>query len=133
MTVSFASLLGILWIERVDVRIGRRLFVPLVLGGVATLLYAQRTGDLRFYGWLQAFSMLALPAPLVFFPARYTKAGFFWGMAGAYALAKLGELFDRPVHDALGGLLSGHTLKHAFAALATAFLVSMLAAREPIG
>jgi hypothetical protein len=48
---------------------------------------------------------------------------------GVYVLAKLAEVGDRPIFERLGGLVSGHTLKHLIAALATAALVWMVGSR----
>jgi hypothetical protein len=48
-----------------------------------------------------------------------------------YALAKLFEVADHWVF-ALGRIVSGHTLKHAFAALSAYWILRMLALRRPI-
>jgi len=56
-------------------------------------------------------------------------ASAWWGVLGFYAAAKVFELADRPVFAALGGL-SGHTLKHLFAAAGAAWLLGAAAAAQ---
>jgi hypothetical protein len=46
-----------------------------------------------------------------------------------YVLAKLAELFDHGIFAA-GGVISGHSLKHLFAALVPATLLYALAQRR---
>ncbi len=89
-------------------------------------------GDLRFYLLLQA-------APLVMVPlwqwlyddwqvdARRDRSAF--GLALLlYVAAKVAELYDHAIAEALGAL-TGHTLKHLLAAAAAALIVHRLAAR----
>jgi hypothetical protein len=49
--------------------------------------------------------------------------------AGVYALAKLGEVLDSLVF-AMGGIVSGHTLKHIIAAAAIYLILRMLKNRK---
>jgi hypothetical protein len=58
---------------------------------------------------------VALPLVLVLFPARYTGSGLYLAALVAYLLAKFAEVGDGALY-ALGGLVSGHTLKHLLAA-----------------
>jgi hypothetical protein len=108
------------------------LTVPLMLSiaGVASVFWwsfteARGVGDLRPYILLQG-------APLVLVPLwqwlarspRRARADF--GIAVLlYALAKVAELNDRAILDALGAV-SGHTLKHLLAAAASVFSVRSL-------
>ena len=45
------------------------------------------------------------------------------------AFAKVAEVLDAPIY-AMGGIVSGHTLKHLIAALAAYWLLRMLQRRE---
>jgi hypothetical protein len=55
------------------------------------------------------------------------------GLVLFYGLAKLFELFDHQVYQALGGVVSGHALKHLFAAGATACVLVILYRRRVQG
>ena len=50
-----------------------------------------------------------------------------------YLLARICELLDRQIDGVLGGLVSGHTLKHLFAAVAAYAMLAMLRAASRTG
>ena len=88
-------------------------------------------GDLRLYLFVQLLPMALVPLGLALRLAPTTPtaapASAWWGVLGFYAAAKVFELADRPIFAALGGL-SGHTLKHLFAAAGAAWLLGAAAA-----
>src|SRR5262245_30300177 len=94
MTTLFTSILGVVFIDRVSARWGRRLFVPWVALGVWTLLYGQSRNDFRFYGVLQGIAMAGVPLILFLFPPRYTRSLDLWLAVSFYALAKACEVMD---------------------------------------
>jgi hypothetical protein len=115
----FAAILG----ERLDVVLARRLLPLLVTAGLASVAWwlwseTQGRGDLRPYLLMQAAPMLLIPLLLWRTPPRYSRAGDILAVIGLYALALLLDYGDRAVFSASGGVVSGHTLKHAVAALA---------------
>jgi hypothetical protein len=128
MTVAFSSLLAAVLAERVDVRTGRRLLVPLVGAGLATILAWRFLDDLRPYIFLQAFSILVVLAAQ-FFPSRYPHGRWLAGLVVGYAAALFFEVFDRQV-KALLVFTGGHPLKHLAAAAGTACLVWMIKLRS---
>jgi hypothetical protein len=65
-------------------------------------------GDLRFYGTVQAYSVIFVLLALLF-PTRYTHASVL--IAELYILRKVLEILDKPIFN-LGHIVSGHTLKH---------------------
>jgi hypothetical protein len=135
MTIVFMSLFSAMLMERISIRAGSFLLVPLVLFGVSSILAWRWTegrgaGDLRLYALVQFFPMLAIPLMLFLFPARYDRAGDYLYSFGCYAIAKILEFADRAVFETLG-LVSGHTLKHLTAAVGMAFLLRMLVLRRP--
>ena len=136
MTAAFMALFSIVIAERISHRAGRRLLWPLILLGAASVI-AWRTGDacgegdLRFYAMVQYFPLIAILLMLILFPARYTGTAWYFGALAWYGLAKTAELLDGPIF-ALGGIASGHTLKHILAAVAVWWLVRMLKRREPL-
>lgn len=136
MTIVFMSLLTAIITERISIKGGLRLLLPLLLLGVSSVVYWQFTeqagqGDLRLYGFVQFYPVLLIPAILLLFPARYTHSGYLFGMIGVYALAKVGEHFDAEILM-MGKLISGHTLKHLFASLPVLFVLWILRRRKPI-
>jgi hypothetical protein len=93
-------------------------------------------GDLRAYLIVQFLPMLLVPVALALrLPARGPGAlrhGDWWTVLGLYAAAKLMELADRAVFDALG-VTSGHTLKHLLAAAAALWLLRAAARNVSCG
>jgi len=61
--------------------------------------------------------MLLIPLMLLLFRGELLAARWLWAALGAYVLAKVAEYFDGAIY-ALGGFVSGHSLKHLLAALA---------------
>ena len=135
LALIFSSILGVTIIERVSLRGGALLFFPLVAAGVASVLYwhlgnAEGRGDLRFYGLVQGGAILAVPILVLLFPPRYTGARELLIVVAIYAFAKVFEMYDAPVYR-LGGLVSGHTIKHLLAGLAAWRFLRMLQQRRP--
>jgi hypothetical protein len=138
MTLGFAGLVSAAIAERVDLKIGLRSLWPLLVLGVASVLYWYATeragaGNVIPYAAYQAWSILVIVLVIATFPARrYSHgAGLLWA-AVFYGVAKLFESFDLAVYRALGGTLSGHTIKHLFAAAAVFAIVRQLRLRRPL-
>jgi Ceramidase len=131
MTVAFAAIFALVVEERVGARAGAVALWPMLALGVASLFVWLRTDDLRLYFWAQSFPALALLMLLVFYPAKYTH-GRYWVVALAlYALAKVFEFSDEAIYS-FGHILSGHTLKHLFAAAAGFAILRYLRVRRTI-
>jgi hypothetical protein len=136
MTLGFMSLLAATLNERISVRTGTRLLIPLLIFGVASVLYwnvtlARGNGDLRAYVLAQFGSLLVLLLLVALFPPRYTRGADLIISLLIYALAKVFEAADRPIFN-LGGIVSGHTLKHVTAAVSAYWILRMLELRAPI-
>jgi len=97
------------WIEPVW---GRRLLWPLILFGIASIVWWRVTGDLRPYGVAQ-FGQAVVLLPAMWFEPKLRGL---WPVFAFYALAKVAEQLDGSIFSAIS--LSGHTLKHLAAALA---------------
>ncbi len=127
ITLSVMSLLSAFIADRVNTRAGIRLYLPaLALAGVSSAVYwwlteASGQGDLRAYGLAQFLPILAM-AYLCFgySPGTWLSGRKLSVMIILYALAKLSENDDMLVYLASNELISGHSLKHYLAALATA-------------
>lgn len=136
MTLCFMSLLALVIRERLSVRWGDRLLLPLVVLGMFSVFYwhwgEQRgTGDLRLYAIVQFYPLLAIPLLLWLRPARYTRSYELFVAVGWYALAKVAEALDATIYG-LGQLISGHTIKHILAAVAIWSIAAMLTRRVPL-
>ena len=135
MTIVFMSLVAALIAERISLRAGLWLLPILLLIGVGSVLQwymseLRGVGDLRFYGTVQAYSVLFLIMALLF-PPRYTFGSDLAIVAGFYVLAKVLEILDKPIFK-MGHIVSGHTLKHLAAAFAAYWILRMLKRRRPI-
>lgn len=109
--------------------------VPVVLSlvlltgfGALSVFWWSWSGDLRFYLLIQA-------APLVLIPVLQWQSGapmaqrtLFFVAIGLYVWAKLFEVADQAVLQALG-FVSGHTIKHLLA-VAAAFVLARAFARR---
>jgi hypothetical protein len=125
----FAAVLG----ERIGPLAGREMLVPLIVFGTASVIYWRVTDDLRPYAVAQFFPLLAIPLLLILFPARFTGAGALIAAIACYVAAKAFEEFDAAIYDVLGGVVSGHVLKHLAAAIGAWIVVRMLKHRWPVG
>jgi hypothetical protein len=135
--VGFMGLLSATIAERISLSFGIRWLPPLVLVGIASIVYWNRTelagaGDLRPYVLVQFGSLLLLILILILFPPKYTGGKYVAYAIGSYALAKVLEFADVPVYRALR-VVSGHTLKHLAAAMAIVWIVWMLKTRTIAG
>jgi hypothetical protein len=108
--------------------------ITLIIGegiGIASLILWYATGDLRLYGVVQFFpALLIIALPLVFRP-RHTAYGVLALVLVFYAIAKLCETYDAAIYRQLS-VVSGHTLKHLAAAIATAAIWLWLVKRRPV-
>jgi len=134
MTISFMSLVAAQIVDRVDVRAGLMALVPMLLVGIATVVYWIVTerlgrGNVVPYAVLQAYAVLVLLKLAAMHPSRYTHGNAIYAVFAGYLLAKGFEHFDRQIFE-LTGVVSGHTLKHVAAGLAGLPVVWMLWRRE---
>jgi predicted membrane channel-forming protein YqfA (hemolysin III family) len=82
-------------------------------------------GDLRWYALYEGLIILTGALLLWMFPSRNRATPVFVIAVAGNVLAKLFELLDKPIY-ALGGIVSGHTLKHLSAGLAFLPLVLLI-------
>jgi len=134
MTIGFAGLFAIIIGEFVSPAVGRAIVVPVLLVGIASVEYwawseSNGAGDLRPYAVVQFLPMMLLPVILLTYKPVIGTAKVFWVMLLFYVLAKVAEQLDEQVL-AMGGFISGHSLKHLFAAMTPAtFLYALMQRR----
>ncbi len=122
MTIALMALFAAVVADRMSWFIGRALLWPLVALGMVSIAWWIRTeaagqGDLRLYVIVQFLPLLLIPMILWLWRGTGIRSGWLWSAIAAYAGAKLFEYFDAVTLNATG-VLSGHSLKHLFAALA---------------
>lgn len=101
----------------------------LMLLAPLSVLWWSASGDLAPYLFLQLLPLLLIPVVLLLYRARRSDVIGYGLAITAYAVAKVLELSDQPVFELLG-VVSGHTLKHVFAALAGLAIYHLLRARQ---
>jgi hypothetical protein len=136
MTCSFMSIVMAQVMERISIRAGFVLFAPLLLLGLASVLYwqyseAQGRGDYRFYLFVQFFSPVVLAMIVTLFPPRYTGTRYLVIAFLLFVVAKIFELFDSAIYT-LTGFVSGHSLKHATAGISCYWILLWLQRRRPV-
>ena len=131
MTLAFMALFALTLGERVGPRAGPwllPLFLAAGLGSVVSWRSSELggTGDLRLFGLVQFLPMVIMPLALLIYPRRWIPGADLAAVVGWYALSKVFEALDPQIY-ALGGIVSGHTLKHLAAATATAWILCLAA------
>jgi ceramidase len=108
------------WILPVLVAIG--------VGSVGQWAWSEswKAGDLRWYLLFQTLIFIVATALVLMFPASGEPKRALAIALAANVAAKLFELLDKPIF-AIGGVVSGHTLKHLAAALGFIPLIMWLA------
>ena len=109
------------------------LVFPFLIVGIGSVFHWNYTeqhgcGDLRLYGVVQFLPLILIALILLMyqFPANYLP--YIIALTVFYALSRLTETFDHEIFETLR-LISGHTLKHLFAAAAAYCVLRMLQKR----
>jgi predicted membrane channel-forming protein YqfA (hemolysin III family) len=136
MIIAMAGCGGALLTDRFG---GRTVWIvtPLIATGLWTVYQWNVSevaghGDLRWYALYECLIILTGALLLWMFPSRNRATPEFVIAVGGNVLAKLFELLDKQIY-ALGGIVSGHTLKHLCAGLAflpIVFLIRRMAAKK---
>ena len=135
MTIAFMALFTIVIGEHVYDKGARRLLIPLLIIGAASVFYWQYTestgeGDLRPYVLVQFLPMILIPFILLAYRSWFFSRRLYFGMILLYAISKLFEYFDYNLFET-GILLSGHSIKHVVAAAAPALFLYGIMNRRP--
>jgi hypothetical protein len=118
MTVAFMSIFAIAIKQR-------RLVLPLVIAGIASIVWWRLTDNLWPYGLVQFGSLAALVL------IAFRSEPGLWPVIGFYGLSKIAEHFDKQIYSAFP--LSGHTLKHLLAGIGSWYIVRWLQRTESGG
>ncbi len=110
---------------------------PLLLIGIGSVYYWHYTeslgrGDLRLYGIVQFLPLILIVLIFVMYKFPRDYLSYISGVLIFYALSRITELLDHEIYNSLQ-FISGHTLKHLFAALAAGCLLVMMQRRSNFG
>jgi len=135
IALGFMALLAGVIGDRLGAQASLRALGPLLVAGAASVFYwrwsmLRGSENIVPYAIVQygALSAIMMHGAL---RSRYTRRLDLFVVAAIYGAAKLAEMLDGAIY-ALGGIVSGHTLKHVLAAVAVAWLVRMLQLRRPL-
>lgn len=128
MALGFMAFLTLVISDYWSARLAKNLIIPLsFLGGVSVLYWhvseLYGVGDLRPYLLVQYGGVLVILFILLLFPKKNKNHYYIFGTIGWYALAKVFEYYDHGTFVLLDKWISGHSLKHLFAALATYWIL----------
>lgn len=131
MVLPFAGLLGLAAAGRVSSRAGWVAAGTVLVAGPLAVAWWSHTGNLLPWAVVQLGGMLVVLA-LACLPRRAGALAVHLGaVIGLYAVAKLFEAADHAVFDATYQSLSGHSLKHLFAASAAWPVLMAVVAQQP--
>jgi len=134
MTIAFMSFFCSVISERIIRKAGASMLLPLLVFGILSVLYwawGEKVGhgDLRMYVVVQYVPMILIITIL----RLYRPPKTYWiavvSLLLLYCVAIVCEYFDSEIYT-VGNILSGHTLKHLFAALGTFCIFKMLYVRR---
>ena len=133
MIVAMAGCGGAVLTDRFGSKAGWAL-APLIATGLWTVFQwraseAAGRGDLRWYALYEGLIIMAGALLLWMFPSRNRATQAFAIAVAGNVAAKLFELFDKQIY-ALGGIVSGHTLKHLCAGLSFLPLIFLMRRTE---
>lgn len=132
LALTLAALAAAMLGERLPPARGRWLLAGLLPAAALATAWWRWSGDLRPYAFAQFLPLVLVGWLALATPSRYGRARDPLVAAGFYVVAKLGEHLDAQILAAMGGVISGHTLKHLAAAVGGWWLVRMLGRRGPI-
>ena len=133
MTIVFSGFFCLVLSEQISVTAGVALLLPLLILGLFSVFYWKWTedrgrGDLRLYGVVQFLPLLLTPLILVMYDGPADFMFYIVALLICYLFAKLFEALDSILYS-FGNMVSGHTLKHLFAAAGAFCPLLMLYAR----
>mmetsp|Transcript_18344 Transcript_18344/g.30064 ORF Transcript_18344/g.30064 Transcript_18344/m.30064 type:complete len:311 (-) Transcript_18344:2360-3292(-) len=131
MTVAFVSIFCYILEDYLEQGIGSTLLSPLIFIGVLSVLYWNWTDDLRLYAVVQFLPLVVMATLLIFCQSRYGGAMQQSLALMLYAFAKLCEDRDYEIWQITKKTISGHSLKHILAGMASIVLATLLIGNDP--
>ena len=134
ISIILMSFFTFLIYELVNKQAGYNAFIVLTLVGILSVVYWQLTeraghGDLRWYGMVQFFPVIAIPLILSLYRSSFNYWKEVIPIFLFFILAKLSEAIDKEIYHAAGNIISGHSLKHLFMVVAEFEIVLLIKRR----
>jgi hypothetical protein len=126
MTIAFMGLFTAMISTFISRRYEKVLLPISILFGFASVLLWDLSGDLRLYYFVQIVPLVVIPTVILIFRSSDIKPKYLVFALLFYVLAKAVEFNDRDIFNLTNDIISGHTLKHFFAAGAPLVLALML-------
>lgn len=132
MTVAFVSIFCYMLEDYLEQGIGSSLLSPLIFIGVMSVLYWNWTDDLRLYALVQFLPLVVMTVLVIFCQSRYGGAMQHSLALMLYALAKVCEDRDYKIWRITNKTISGHSLKHILAGMASVMIATLLLGNKEI-
>jgi hypothetical protein len=129
MALAFAGIVAGTLADRAP-RIAIGLTLALNVVAVGTVLGWAGSGNLMPYLVMQVIYLAVALYATARLRSPFTRATWIFGALAVYGAAFVCEQLDAVIFDALGGWVSGHTIKHLLAAAAMAVVYAMLRQRS---
>jgi Ceramidase len=134
MTISFMAFFCIVVGECIATQLAQRLLFPLLSLGIASVFYWYFSellgrGDLRPYALVQFLPLVLMPLILWLYDGKQKGCNYVWIVLGAYLLSKIAEKLDEAIYLQFY-IISGHSVKHLFAALGAFYVYAALKKRK---
>lgn len=129
MTIAFTAAYAALIGEAVKLRLAAVVLPAALAVAAGSVFYWYATGNIAPYFTVQATVFATAIYLPVAFAAPWGDGRYVYLALGLYALAIVCERFDHEIFALTGSFVSGHTVKHLFAALAAWAFYRMLARR----
>ena len=128
MTLAFVSIFCFMLEEYIpnNSRLGQSLLTPLLLLGIFSVLYWRWMDDLRLYALVQFLPLIIIAGLLVCYQPKHGGAFQHTLALICYALAKICEDLDYTIFARTNKRISGHSMKHVLAGIASILLASVL-------
>ncbi|MCM8535254.1 MAG: ceramidase [Lentisphaeraceae bacterium] len=121
MTISFMSLVCLIMHITDLANLAKKLFLPLLICGISSVIYWAIYNDLKPYILVQFVPMIWIPIHII--KSKTSYAPYLWKLIIFYTFAKALEMGDRIIYEATQHLVSGHSLKHISASLSILIVV----------
>ena len=123
MAVGFMALFVTVLGDYVNPKLEQWLLIPMCLLGIFSVIYWHINDDLRIYAWVQFCSLGLLLAIISLFKPNALLTKYLIYALIFYTLSKITEYFDVAIFTHTQEMISGHTIKHILAAIATFFFL----------
>ena len=121
MAIGFMALFVIILSDYISNKLERLLLIPMCVLGVFSVIYWGITDDLRFYAWVQFASLGLIIFIIVLYKPTKLRTKYLVYAGIFYTLSKFAEYYDPQIFTISLEIISGHSIKHLFAAVGTMY------------